>query len=102
MARILLLGLLAAAAVGAGELARWLVLRGWGGWALFGLLPVGLWILEILYPGNQFGLGPLVETRADWALEGAIVGFFVLPVMVGYAIGLVIGFVGRRRMGSDE
>ena len=99
MARILLLGLIAVAAVGALELGRWLVRRGYGVIAVLGLLPVGLWIAELVTPGNQFGLGAIVETPVDWALEGALVGCFVLPVMIGYAAGLVWGFVGRK---ADE
>jgi len=96
MARIVFLLLIVGATIGALELGRWLVGKGYGLWALVGLLPVAAWVAELLAPGNQFGLGPLVEMPIDWALEGALVGFFVLPVMIGYAAGLVWGYVRAR------
>lgn len=102
MARIVLLGLIAVAAVGAVELGRWLVRRGWGHFALLGLVPVAVWVLELLQPGSQWGLGALVEQPVGWALEGAILGLFVLPVLIGYALGLIWGFVGRRREAKDD
>ena len=99
MARIVFLLLIAIATLGAVELGRWLARRGWGGWGLLGLLPIGLWTAELFVPGNQFGFGALVETPVDWALEGALVGFFVLPIMAGYALGLLWGYLARRKDG---
>ena len=97
MARILLLGLIAVACIGALELGRRLVEQGRELWAMIGLVPIGIWILELLAPGSQLGLGPFVETRVDWALEGALLGFFVLPVLIGSVAGIIWGLVARRK-----
>ena len=97
MARIFLLGLIAVATIGALELGRRLVEQGRELWAMIGLIPIGIWVLELLAPGSQLGLGPLVETRVDWALEGALLGLFVLPVLIGYVAGLVWGLIARNQ-----
>lgn len=101
MARILFLLLIAVAAIGALEIGRRLIDRGRTLWAVVGLIPVGLWALELLAPGSQFGLGALVETQVDWALEGALLGLFVLPILIGFVAGVVWGLIARNRGGGN-
>lgn len=84
--------------VGALFLARFLArTRRWVWGVIFGAV-LGLLALELQRPGIQWGIGVMFGPPGEWAALGEAILFvsLVLPVMIGYAIGLILGFLSRR------
>lgn len=81
-----------AALVWALEVARW------PGWVVFtvivAVLASGTW-LKYRFPGREMTEAQVAPLSWVLAVVGAVVGFFVIPV-----VGLVLGFVGGTYLGE--